>query len=120
MQTTSPPFWLMMVSRAIAVLPVWRSPMISSRWPRPIANMESIALIPVCSGAVTPWRSSTPGAIRSRGMVSEVSSGPRPSIGWPSASTMRPIDRLAGRNLGDAPGGADGVPLLEVLVRARG
>jgi hypothetical protein len=26
----------MIVSIAIAVLPVWRSPMISSRWPRPI------------------------------------------------------------------------------------
>jgi len=28
------PFWLMIVSTATAVLPVWRSPMISSRWPR--------------------------------------------------------------------------------------
>jgi hypothetical protein len=28
--------WLIMVSTAMAVLPVWRSPMISSRWPRPI------------------------------------------------------------------------------------
>ncbi len=37
-------FWLMMVSMAIAVLPVWRSPMISSRWPRPIGTIESTAL----------------------------------------------------------------------------
>jgi hypothetical protein len=29
-------FWFRMASSAIAVLPVWRSPMISSRWPRPI------------------------------------------------------------------------------------
>src|SRR5665648_1063863 len=29
-------FWLMIVSTAIAVLPVCRSPMISWRWPRPI------------------------------------------------------------------------------------
>ena len=28
----------MIVSRMMAVLPVWRSPMISSRWPRPIGN----------------------------------------------------------------------------------
>jgi hypothetical protein len=40
----------MIVSMAIAVLPVWRSPMISSRWPRPIGIMASIALMPVCSG----------------------------------------------------------------------
>jgi hypothetical protein len=31
MQNTSVLFWLMIVSTAIAVLPVWRSPMISSR-----------------------------------------------------------------------------------------
>ena len=46
------PFWLMMVSTATAVLPVWRSPMISSRWPRPM-TIESIALMPVCSGCDT-------------------------------------------------------------------
>ena len=31
----SPPFWLMMASSATAVLPVWRSPMMSSRCPAP-------------------------------------------------------------------------------------
>ena len=35
----------MIVSIAIAVLPVWRSPMISSRWPRPIGTIESIGLV---------------------------------------------------------------------------
>ena len=35
----------------MAVLPVWRSPMMSSRWPRPIGIMESMALMPVCSGS---------------------------------------------------------------------
>ena len=38
----------MIVSIAIVVLPVWRSPMISWRWPRPIGVSESIALSPVC------------------------------------------------------------------------
>ena len=38
MQIRSLPLLLMMVSSATAVLPVWRSPMISSRWPRPIGN----------------------------------------------------------------------------------
>jgi hypothetical protein len=33
----------MIVSIAMAVFPVPRSPMISSRWPRPIGIIESIA-----------------------------------------------------------------------------
>src|SRR5438067_1280286 len=53
MQITSPPRWLMIVSTASAVLPVERSPMMSSRCPRPIGVMESIALIPVWSGSFT-------------------------------------------------------------------
>ena len=40
-------FWLMMASIATAVFPVWRSPMINSRWPRPMGTKESTALIPV-------------------------------------------------------------------------
>ena len=37
-------FWLMIASIATAVLPVWRSPMISSRWPRPIGIIASTDL----------------------------------------------------------------------------
>src|SRR5213082_3407074 len=59
-----------MVSTRIAVLPVVRSPMISSRWPRPIGIIESIAFRPVCSGSFTGWRSTTPGALNSSGRVS--------------------------------------------------
>ena len=44
---------------ATAVLPVWRSPMISWRWPRPMAVMASMALMPVCSGSLTGWRWTT-------------------------------------------------------------
>ncbi len=91
MQIMSPPFWLMMVSSAMAVLPVWRSPMISSRWPRPIGIMASMALMPVCIGSFTGWRSTTPGARRSIGLNCVVRMGPLPSMGWPSASTTRPI-----------------------------
>ncbi len=36
----------MMVSTATAVLPVCRSPMISSRWPRPMGTIASMALRP--------------------------------------------------------------------------
>src|ERR1700722_11989784 len=54
-------FWLMMASRAMAVLPVLRSPMISSRWPRPMGVMASMALMPVCIGSRPGW---PPGAAR--------------------------------------------------------
>src|ERR1044071_7127484 len=49
-------FWLMIVSIAIVVLPVARSPMMSWRWPRPIGVIESMALMPVGSGSLAGWR----------------------------------------------------------------
>src|SRR5690606_12466279 len=85
------PFWLMIVSTATAVLPVWRSPMISSRWPRPIGTMESIAFRPVWTGSDTDWRSITPGATFSMTSVSFALIGPLPSMGWPSELTTRPL-----------------------------
>ena len=79
-----------MVSTAIAVLPVPRSPMISSRWPRPIGIIASIALMPVWSGSFTGWRTMMPGATISTGRLMLVLISPRPSTGRPSASTTRP------------------------------
>ncbi len=64
--------------------------MMSSRWPRPIGTIASIALRPVCSGSFTPWRSTTPGASRSIGKNCLLTIGPLPSIGWPRALTTRP------------------------------
>ncbi len=64
--------------------------MISSRWPRPIGIIESIALRPVCSGSFTGWRLITPGALNSSGRRSVASIGPSPSSGFPSGSTTRP------------------------------
>src|SRR3954466_14380784 len=55
MQTTSVFFWFRIVSIPIVVLPVCRSPMISSRWPRPTFVIASIALMPVSSGSFTGW-----------------------------------------------------------------
>src|SRR5215207_1343669 len=81
---------LMIVSIAIAVFPVWRSPMINSRWPRPIGIIESIAFSPVCIGSFTGWRWITPGALNSAGRVSEVLTSPLSSSGRPSGSTRRP------------------------------
>src|SRR4029077_18423744 len=82
--------WLMIVSMAMAVLPVCRSPMISSRWPRPIGVMASMALIPVCSGSLTFWRCTTDGACSSSSRSSVPSISPLPSSGTPSGSTTRP------------------------------
>src|SRR5688572_13650023 len=80
----------MMVSIATAVLPVWRSPMISSRWPRPIGTMASIALRPVCTGCDTDWRAITPGATFSITSVSLALIGPLPSMGCPRELTTLP------------------------------
>src|SRR5436309_1040727 len=63
----------MMASRATAVLPVCRSPMMSCRWPRPMAVMASMALMPVCSGSFTGCRWTTEGACSSS--ASRISSG---------------------------------------------
>src|SRR3954454_15780206 len=90
MHFTPESFWFRIVSIRIAVLPVERSPMISSRWPRPMFVIESIDLMPVWSGSFTPWRSMTPAALNSSGRYSSVSIGPRPSSGLPSGSTTRP------------------------------
>ncbi len=80
----------MMASTATAVLPVWRSPMISSRWPRPTGTMASMALSPVCMGWLTDWRAMTPGATFSMAEVPWAWTGPRPSMGRPRASTTLP------------------------------
>src|SRR6516164_1547304 len=82
--------WLMIASMAIAVLPVCRSPMISCRWPRPMAVIASMALMPVCSGSFTGWRWTTDGAWVSSGRSSWLSIGPLPSSGSPSGPTTRP------------------------------
>ena len=85
----------------MVVLPVLRSPMISSRWPRPIGVIASIDLMPVCSGSPTGWRPMMPGAWISMRRSCVPVSSPLPSIGSPSALTTRPstpsptgIDRM--------------------------
>ena len=89
-RSRSLPLLLMIVSMQIDVLPVWRSPMISSRWPRPTFVIASIGLMPVSIGSFTGWRWTTPGALNSAGRVSVVLMSPLPSSGLPSGSTMRP------------------------------
>ena len=79
-----------MVSMITAVLPVWRSPMISSRWPRPIGINASIAFRPVCIGSCTDLRGMIPGALTSTRLILASAIGPLPSIGTPRPSTTRP------------------------------
>ena len=112
MHFTSWSCWLRIVSIAIAVFPVERSPMISSRWPRPTFVIESIALMPVCSGSFTGWRSTTPGALNSSGRVSSVSIGPWPSSGFPSGSTTRPSSASPTGTLATPPVRRTGSPSL--------
>ena len=120
MQTRPLPFWLMIVSMAMAVLPVWRSPMISSRWPRPIGISASIALMPVWTGVSTDWRTMTPGAMRSTGRVFVVAIGPLSSSGRPERVDDAAEQRLADRDLDDAAGGLDRVAFLDARRRRRG
>ena len=114
MQITSWPRWLRIVSTQIAVLPVVRSPMISSRWPRPIGIIESIAFRPVWSGSFTGWRSTTPGALNSSGRRSDDSIGP--AVDRVAERVDDAADqRVADRDAGDAAGAADGLALLDLL-----
>ena len=105
----------MIVSIAIAVLPVWRSPMISSRWPRPIGIIASIAFRPVCTGTFTGWRWTTPGALNSAG----------PRLGGLDLAlaverAAERVDdpaqqRLADRDVEQVAGALDGVALDDLL-----
>src|SRR5689334_15850327 len=90
MHFTPRPRWLRIVSTAMVVLPVLRSPMISSRCPRPIGVMASMALMPVCSGSCTGLRPMMPGAWISIRRSWTFVSAPLPSTGLPRASTTRP------------------------------
>src|SRR5262245_10170306 len=91
MHFTPWPFWARIVSIATVVLPVLRSPMMSSRWPRPIGVMASMALMPVWSGSPTGWRPTMPGACTSRRRSWRVAIGPLPSIACPSELMTRPM-----------------------------
>ena len=58
-------FDLIIASIAIAVLPVCLSPIINSRWPRPIGTLLSTAFIPVSTGSLTGFLAIIPGAFTS-------------------------------------------------------
>ena len=113
------PFWLMIVSMAMAVLPVLRSPMISSRWPRPIGVMASMALMPVCSGSSTGWRSATPGAVDSTSR--RAAGDDRPLV---VDRLAQRVDHAADHGVADRhaeqlAGRRDGLPLVDAEVVAQ-
>ena len=118
MQMTFWPFWLMMVSMATAVLPVWRSPMMSSRWPRPMGIMASMALMPVWSDSRTDWRFTMPGAITSimPGLLG--SDGALAVDGLADAVHHAAHDGVAHGDLGDPLGPLDDVAFADLGIVA--
>ncbi len=102
----------------MAVLPVWRSPMISSRWPRPIGISASMAFRPVDIGSCTDLRGMMPGAFTSTR---------RRSVGFDRALAVdRVAERVddaaeqagADRHVDDGAGALDRVALCDVAVVA--
>ena len=119
MQVRSLPFWLMIVSIATAVLPVWRSPMMSSRWPRPIGTIASMALRPVCTG----WLDRLAPDHAGRDLLDDVGflrvDRALAVDGLPECIHDAADQRRADRHLEDAAGALDRVALGDVLVVAQ-
>jgi hypothetical protein len=113
------PRWFRMVSIAMAVLPVWRSPRINSRWPRPMGMSASTTFRPVCKGTMTGARSMMGGAGRSTGRRSSAATGPLPSRGLPSGSITRPSKPSPTATSMTRPGALDLVARVQVLIFAK-
>ena len=79
--------------------------MISSRWPRPIGIIASIALMPVCTGVSTGWRTiDARGDPLDRAASWSVSIGPLPSMRLAERVDHAADQRVADRHLDDAAG----------------
>ena len=108
----------MMLSSTMAVLPVWRSPMISSRWPRPIGTRLSIALMPVCIGSLTDWRGMNAGRLDLGAAALDVLQRPlavdRVAEPVDHAAEQAPADR----HVDHGAGAVDGVALADRAVVA--
>ncbi len=103
---------------AMAVLPVLRSPMMSSRWPRPTGVIASMALMPVCSGCVTGCRAATPGAMNSTARVLLVTIGPFAVERNAQRIDDAADDGIADRHAQQLAGGADFVAFGDFQVFA--
>lgn len=80
----------MMVSMAIAVFPVYLSPIISSLCPLPMGTKQSTDFNPVYMGSNTDYLGIIPGAFNSTLLLSTALTGPFPSMGLPKASNTLP------------------------------
>ena len=105
MQSMSVSRWLTMASMAMAVLPVLRSPMMSSRWPRPMGTIASMARRPVWTGSHTGWRSMMPGALNSMGATVRGRDGTKAVDGLAKGVHDAAKHCVAGRDVHDAAGG---------------
>ena len=102
----------------MAVLPVWRSPMISSRWPRPIGIIASIAFRPVAIGSLTDLRGNDAGRL-------DVDAGALCGVDR-ALAVDRVAERvddaaeklLADRHVDDRAGALDRLAFLDLAVRA--
>ena len=102
-----------------AVLPVWRSPMISSRWPRPTGISASIALEPGLHRLVHRFaRDDARRLYLDAAALRAFAISPLPSMATPSPSTTRPSSSIADRHIDDGAGAGDGVALAYAAVVA--
>jgi hypothetical protein len=106
----------MIVSSATAVLPVWRSPMMSSRWPRPTGIIESMAMMPVCIGSWNRLALDDAGSTELDGTVALGRDGALAVERLAERAHDAAEHRPAGRHLDGAAGGAHGVVLLDERV----
>lgn len=70
-----------MASIAIAVFPVYLSPMINSLCPLPMGTKQSTAFNPVYMGSETDYLGIIPGAFNSTLLLLSELTGPNPSMG---------------------------------------
>ena len=92
--------------------------MISSRWPRPMGIMLSMALMPVCSGTLTPLRSMMPGAVVLDGPVLLRVHGALAVDGLAQGVDHTADQRLAHRHGDHLAGALDRIAFPDALVRS--
>src|ERR1700709_1431082 len=102
-------FWFRIVSMMTADLPVCRSPMTSSRWPRPIGISASIALRPVCIGSCTDLRGMMPGALPPDPAAFDTDRRPLAVDRVAQPIHHAAQQRLVDRHVHDVPGAGHGV-----------
>ena len=105
----------MIVSMATVVLPVLRSPMISSRWPRPIGVMASMALMPGLQRLLDRLAVDDAGRLDLEAAV-QLGDDRALAVDRLAQRVDHPAEQgVADRHRQDAPGGPDRLALLELV-----